>query len=459
MESLLIVYILTIFSISVIYRKKLTSINEYAIGAKNHSTLIIVAAILGSTIGGPMLLTRSKFAFDMNLTYILASFGSVFSIVFYYYFSPFLYKKYNQKISAGEIIEAGYGIAPRRITGICSVMLSIIFIGAQIKVFGLLFSYTFGIKVIYGLSICVAFVMSYSIFGGARIISANIIFKFYILLIIIPLFSGSTIEKFGGLSDFITHSSIKTGNFDLHKINIQSFLSMFFIFAIPYFNPPFISITLMGKNKNQSSSAFLISSIILVPLLCIFTLIGLTAYAINPDIAPQISFFYVADHTNSDYKSLLIVGVLAIITSTIDCYLNTGSISLVHDFFKTLYPEIKGKFELLLIKLASLFIMIMALMIAILFSDIYELVSYSTLVWGSTITIPLLFAILANPKMINFYIPLTLSIGIVSIWIVFQLEEKTQINPIIPAVIFSFIGCLFSIIQRQFFHNWKSHSK
>jgi hypothetical protein len=103
--------------------------------------------------------------------------------------------------------------------------------------------------------------------------------------------------------------------------------------------------------------------------------------------------------------------------------------------------------------------MIMALMIAILFSDIYELVSYSTLVWGSTITIPLLFAILANPKMINFYIPLTLSIGIVSIWIVFQLEEKTQINPIIPAVIFSFIGCLFSIIQRQFFHNWKSPSK
>ena len=451
MNSLLLIYLLSTIIIGIVYGSKVKTLTEYSVSSKNHSTIIIVATILGTIIGGPMLLTRSRFAYDMNLTYILGSFSTFFSLLSYYYFAPLLFNKYKDKVSSGEIIEASYGIMARRITGICSVILSVILIAAQLKVFAFLCNYIFDISNMLGLILCIFFVLSYSIFGGARIISVNMIFQFYILLIVLPLFSSSIIEQFGGLSDFITHSSIKSIKFHLSNINFSKFISVFLVYALPYFSPTIISIILMGKNNKQSSISFFISSFIFIPLLLIFILIGFTAYAINPDLVSQISFFYVTDHISGDYKSLLVIGIIAIIISSIDSYLNTASISLVHDILKTINPKIKDNLELKLIKLFNIFIMILAFLVAMIFSDIFELVTYSHLLWGSIITIPLIISLFSNNcQKINFYSSMIFSLITISIWTIFGFDSYTSLNPIIPGIISSFIGYFISYNYKTF---------
>ena len=445
MQSLIFIYIIATIIFGIIYGVRVTTNSEYFFGSKNHPTIIIVAVILSAFVGGPMLITRSRFAYEMNVTYLIASFGTFFSIILYCYLSPYLFAKYSDKNSAGEIIEASYGRYARIITGICGTISCLMLIASHIRVFSILLEYLFNIEMIYGSIICTIFVSSYSLMGGGRFISVNSIFQFYSLLIGIPLVFGSLIEKFGGIANFFNHSTIKSLELDLFKINPAKFLSLFFTFSIPYFGYSMISIILSGKNNKQASRAFLISSFIFLILLLIFVFLGFIAYTINPEIRSKFSFFYVSEHINSDCKSLIVVSMISIIISSIDLFLNSSSIAFIHDIVKVVFrARISEDKELKLLKLSSLFIMISALLISFAISDLYKLIKYSNIIWAPIITIPLAISIFTKPKKIYFYLSTITSIIILVIWNLLNLEKNIMLSPVIPAMLMSIIVYVYT---------------
>jgi SSS family solute:Na+ symporter len=451
MEYFVGIYIVIISILNIIYENKVKTVKDYIIGSNNNSTFVLIAAILGLMISGTLLITRSKMAYEMNFVYLLGCFGSFFRILSYCFIAPYLYKKYRDKISVGEILQDSYGLNARRITGLCGLILSILYIAAQMKVFALFLHYLFGMEILNGLILCLCFVLSYSLFGGARLISINMFFKFYILLIIIPLIFGDIMQKFGGFIEFFNHPIANSLYSDLIKIDIYKSLTIFFICALPLLSQPIISVIFMGKDAKQSSSAFLGSSFIFIILLLILTLRGFIIYIINPNLVSNFSFFYILEYINHSYKPLLVVGIISIITVSIDAYLNGGSVSLVRDLVKTILPKIEDKVELSYMKFSNLFIMLAAFIVAILFDNFLDLIIYSSLLWVSIITMPLLFAIFSDSKKINFYKSLIFTLISIIIWKIFDLENLTFIDPVIICFSASFLACITTKIFSKNF--------
>lgn len=103
--------------------------------------------------------------------------------------------------------------------------------------------------------------------------------------------------------------------------------------------------------------------------------------------------------------------MISIIISSIDLFLNSSSIALIHDVIKLAFGDrINENKELKLIKLSSLFIMISALATSLTISDLYKLIRYSNIVWAPIITIPLMISIFTKPKKIYFYLSIIASI-------------------------------------------------
>lgn len=379
----------------IIYGSQISNVQTYAIGNRNSSKIYIIAVILGTIIGGPMIFTRSEFAFNgsISLPMICASFGVCLSMLIYGIIAPKFRIRYAGKISAGEVIEEFYGKYGRYLTGLIGVIYSSIFIGAQIKAFTLTLSFMFDINEDYSRLICCLYVLSYGIFMGNRMSSINTLLQFYALIVLIPLIATNAIQKFGGLPYLFYNNSAALLANNFQNFDGISFLKNFLMISFPYFSPPIISIILSTNNQFQAKSSFYISSILSMIILLIIFIIGITAKVINPELDSDLSFLYVIDLVGDIYIPFMFGGIIAIITSSIDIYLNSGSVGFINDCLR-MSKKSDSNNSLWGIRLTHIIIILISLIISRSNFDMFDLISISRIFWGIFFTLPIMSLIL-----------------------------------------------------------------
>ncbi len=187
------------------------------------------------------------------------------------------------------------------------------------------------------------------------------------------------------------------------------------------------------------------AAIIMVPLCLIGALIGLIAYAANPDIpASQAAAYTFQTVLPAGLSGLAIAALLATIMSSADSYLNSAAISFVSDIIKPLQQKERSDTELLSIsRLTTVGIGAVAIMISFKAKNILDILLHTYKFWGPIILIPL--AALIMGKVISkkgFYACCLSGAGTVFLWEATSLETVMGIDSLIPGVLINFV-CFF----------------
>lgn len=433
----------------------IATIREYAIGNRNFSTATIAATIIATWISGSFFsVTISEtyknglwFAAPLAIGHVvtLLVIGRVFGARMKYFFGS---------LSVAETMGAVYGKHMRSITSVATILDSIGMTALQIKVFSVLFTYFMGFSSDYATIAASSVVIIYSAFGGIKSVTFTDIIQFITFGTLIPILLLFIWQIFGS-TEAITHTLQTNPNFDWHQLfNIGNpkFWPFFFIFlycAVPGLDAAMFQRALMARSVNQIKKSFTIAAIICLFIHLFCCLIGVTVLSHNPNIEPNGLLMYIIDnYSYAGLKGLTLVGIMAMIMSTADSWINTASVTFSHDLCEPL--GLKFKNELLVARIFAVVVGIAAVAMSLYVTTLLGLVLLTANFYRPIVTVPLAFAIfgLRTSKQVVFT-SIVAGATTVILWRTF-IQPSTGIDSVMPAMfvnLITFVGAHYLLGQ------------
>jgi Na+/proline symporter len=165
-------------------------------------------------------------------------------------------------------------------------------------------------------------------------------------------------------------------------------------FAVMNMFPTFIQRALINKDSSTTSKAIYIKSVIYAIFLIFVTINGLLAFVMYPDVKASLALPHLIDQIiPSGIQGLVVVGLLAAVMSTADSDLHLTSVTIVKDFIS---PNFKIENQTYMLKLArfiNITIGSLAIIIALCFDRVADLVIFISGFWGPVILAPLILAL------------------------------------------------------------------
>ena len=197
-------------------------------------------------------------------------------------------------------------------------------------------------------------VTGYSMFGGIVAVAFTDVFQFLIFFVALPVACVIGYKTVGDI-DTVWHS-LPDKHTQINTEDIFLFISFIFYALIPTTGIPFVQRALIAKDKKQFLQSFIGVAILIIPLFIIVCLIGLITYYNDSNVVPDQALYYFVDHyLPVGIKGLMVAGLLAIIMSTQDSFLNATSVLISHDICKQIWPLLTSKQELFIARISCVF--------------------------------------------------------------------------------------------------------
>lgn len=393
--SIIILYFVVCIGVGLYKSKSIKTLKEYTLGGRNFSDLVIITTLFATHIGA------SSTIGVVEKVYVLGMFFVVNSLV-----EPLFMWLVTMKIYAGNIDQfAGcmsvsdimgrlYGKAGRWVTNITAVFLSIAVVTLQSTAMGYLLHYFFSIPVHQCIITSTLTLALYSAFGGIRAVAYTDVFQFMILMVAMPaacfivygMESGGGIIHWHKVFDQLPQELL---TLSINKENIGLFLSLVFYKFLPQTEGTFIQRFLLSRNSNQLVRCLKV----VIPLNIFFSiticLISFFIKAKAPDIDPSIAFVhFIANYLIVGIKGLVIAGLLAVIMSTADSWLNTTSVLVTHDIIRKLI-SLNEKQSLIIARCSTLVISTLAILLSLSGKGVIELEWLGGNFWMPIVIVPL----------------------------------------------------------------------
>ncbi len=208
----------------------------------------------------------------------------------------------------------------------------------------------------------------------------------------------------------------------------------------------------MAKDYKHTIKGTLWSGIFSFPFFAITGLIGIVALSLKPDLNPNLSMpFVINEVLPVGLKGIVIAGMISIVMSSADSFLNAASVAFIHDIITPLKKqEMSSNQKLLAVRIITIFVGVFAIVFAIKIKSILDILLYSYNFWSPVILVPLVSAILGlktNKK--QFFIGAIAGIAGVIIWS-FVLKKPFGIDGLIIG-----LSCNFFAFFTAYFINKK----
>lgn len=393
--AIVAIYLIFTLIVGIWVSRGVSTFRDYAVANRNFSTPLLIATMFATNIGAGATVGIAGRVYDVGIVMVVACFGSaIHELITARYFAS-RFPKLKNMMTAGDIMEHYYGKSGKVITGIAGLLKCIGSIGVQIGAIGIAIEQYLGLNYTIGICIAYGFMVIYSAFGGIRAVSFTDAIQFSVLLIAIPMVCNFGLNQVGGYEKLF--SSLPEGHLSLFPASGDShyYLILFFIYCLPHMNPATVQRLLIGKNEWQIKKSLYISAALMVVYFIVVGLIGLIAFSINPNLSPEGAFpFVVKELLPTGVKGIAVAGLLAIIMSTADSYLNIAGVSFVNDLLKPLAPNsILLKNELLLARVSTGVFGAAAAVLVLQFDYILELGIWSMNFWIPIVLFPLFCAL------------------------------------------------------------------
>ena len=419
------------------------NIKEYAIGSRNFSTATISATIIATWIGGGFFYSAISETYKEGLWHLIARFGDVLTLLIVGYIIAPRIGEFLGKISVAEIMGELYGKKIKFITAIASILLSVGYVAVQIKALIELFYHFFGVSSIYATLLAATVITVYSTMGGIKAITFTDVIQFLTFGVFVPVFAIFVWNLFDNPSGTVIATtksnplfSIDTV-FNFYDLKFYSFFILFLYYTIPGLDPATVQRILMAKNVIQVRKSFSLAAFFCFIIGGTACLIGITILAHNPNLNPDTLVTYVIDnYSYTGLKGLILIGIMAMIMSSADSYINSAAVIFAHDLIKP------SENTLNLSRIFSMFVGISATILALVTSSLYDLLLLAGNFYTPVITMPLLLAIFGFRSTSRVaLIAIVAGISSVVIWRVF-LQSITGVDSIIPGTIVNLVTML-----------------
>ena len=377
------------------------NIKEYAIGDRNFSTATIAATIVATWVSGESFFSYLSDSFSQGLYAIWAYMLGEISYFFIvgYFLAPRL-AEFLGTLSIAEAMGDLYGKHVRIITAFTGCTGIIGLIAMQLMVAGLLFEYCFNVQGFYGIIISGLIITIYSSFGGIKSVTFTDVIQFVTFSTIMPIivyFIFSTLD----IADIFINTLNDNPTFDYSQVfdftqpKSLYYVSIALVVATSGFGPPMFQRMAMAKDTVQISKSYIIAGFTCILLALMMSWIGILVLSSQPNIEPSDVVKHVLfNYSQVGLRGLTLAGIMAMVMSTADSYVNSTSILIVHDFCKPLGLKLI-KNELFFSRIVSLLIGILAISIALYSSgNLMQILIASNTFYIPMITVPFILALM-----------------------------------------------------------------
>ena len=301
--------------------------NEFILSGRRLSLPGLIATLVTTWYGAILGIGENTYLYGIQTWFIFAFPYYVFAIIY----AVWVAKRVQQQkqLSIPDHFRKSYG----KTTGIISAVL-IVFLSSPapyILSMGILLQFLFGIKLGWGLIIATVFSVGYIWDGGFSAVVKTDYFQFIFMFlgfVILFIFSWRTavspVELFSSLP--IIHTQPLGGN------SLQYVLVWFFIALWTMVDPGFFQRCAAAESPEIARKGLLISIGFWFVFDCMTITTGLYAYIIVIPDQPLMSFpVLAAEILPPIYLGLFLVGIFAIIMSTIDSFSLINAITFGRD--------------------------------------------------------------------------------------------------------------------------------
>ncbi|MCP5369226.1 MAG: hypothetical protein H6909_00830 [Rickettsiaceae bacterium] len=423
--------------------KGVSTMQAYSIGNKDFSTATIISTIVATWVSGEFFFTIVAETYTQGLSFIaivmLSDFlglfliGSVFAVRM---------QKFIDKLSIAEAMGDLYGKEVRIITAISGFIAISGIISIQLKISGLLFEYALGVPLIYGIVISGIIITIYSSLGGIKSVTLTDVVQFIAFGTIIPVIAYFLIK---GISSDKSVVQTITENplFDTTKIfsfsnpNLYYLISIFLWSAIPSFNPAIFQRIAMAKDTNQVRQSFIIASMFCLLLAAIVSWIGVLILTIYPNLkGEEVLKVMISEHNwITGFRGIILAGVMAMVMSTVDSYINSSSILLVHDLRQSLGKPLLAN-ELKTTRICSAIIGIISILFAIRSGSFLDLFIWASMFYMPVVTVPFIMTIFGFRSSSKSVISgMIAGFSVAMLWEILLKEQMQNIGGLIPGML------------------------
>jgi SSS family solute:Na+ symporter len=391
-----IFYFSIVLIIGLTISNQVKTMSDYTTGNRNYSAFVIFATLSSAFIGGGFTSGLAEKVFSTGIIYILVMWGfSVKEILVATLIAPRM-TIFKDAISVGDIMGMLYGKGAKVFTGLASLLVCGGIAGAQFGAFGYMLEILIDIPPFLGVMIGASIVIVYASLGGMKAVVANDILHFCVLMIALPL-----VLIFGlyhrGDPSFILQNLPSSHLALFESIPPLAALSLFLSFFFgETLVPPYVQRLLIGKNFKETAKGTLWSGLLSFAFFILIGFIGLIALQLNPNLNPNLALpFVIQSVMPAGLKGLAISGMIAVLMSSADAFLNSAGIALSRDVIGVLRPKpLDNKTELLISRFATLVVGLTAVFFALRISSVLDILLYAYNFWTPFILVPLVAGIL-----------------------------------------------------------------
>lgn len=357
----------------------------------NH--LLLVATIFASSIGGGTTFGISEKAFSETIAH---SYGLLIAmpvdILIAIYIVPKLIQHYGSQ-TIGDIMSSYYGLPGRYIGGLSAILVSVGLLAAQISVSGRIFEYILQVDYMLGVTLSYGIIVIYTTIGGLQSVIFTNLIQFFAMIVAIPIITIFGLYQIG-FDNFISSIPLDKVSFSANQDLIGITISAALGFSVINLLPTFIQRALINKDSRTTTNAILIKTGVYVIFLIFVTINGLIAYVQYPDIKASLALPYLIDHIIPvGVQGVVVVGLLAAVMSTADSDLNITSVTIVKDIFNPLFSVKNQDSMLLIARIMNVLIGSIAIVIALCFSKVVDLVIFVVGFWSPIVLVPMIFGL------------------------------------------------------------------
>ena len=435
---ILVLYIIAIISIGWIAAKKVKTLDDFATGGRHYTTFFITATLASSFIGGGFTTGLAEKVYSLGLIYIIALWGfSLKEILVAKYIAPKMVN-FPSAHSVGDIMGQLYGRRAKIFTGISAFLVCAGILGAQLMAFGHICNVLLGISSHFGAFICALIIMTYAGAGGMRAVVANDTLHFCVLMVSLPLVFYFGTQAIGGFEKLYFYSSMNFSNNISYSSIALIFLSFFFGETLV---PPYVQRLLIGKTIKDTIKGNMASGLLSIPFFLMIGLIGIIAVTMNPDLNPNLALPYVVlESMPTGLKGLAIAGMMAIILSSADSFLNAASVSITHDVLTPIIPRLTQAQKLLISKYSTYVVALSGLLFTLSLESAIDILLEAYMFWTPIILVPFVAGVMSvqRPKKAFLYGAIT-GISVVTVIRLLSLKHSAYFEISIWGILANFI--------------------
>ena len=450
MDQVIVVgYLLVVLGIGLWAGRGIRTLRDYSVVHRNYSSWVIFATLAASFIGGGFSTGNAAKVFVFGIANIVALWGfSLKELLIAAYVAPHS-GAFRDCISVGGIMRRQYGKTGQVITGVLGVLVCAGITGAQVGAMGAVFNTFLGVSRVAGIAIGCGIVIAYSTVGGMRAVVLTDLIQFVLLGVGMPLALWFGFRQVGGYAALA--QAVPAGHLRLFSDQMTpiALISLFLSFMLgETLVPPYVQRLLIGRNARATAEGSLYAGLFSIPFFAITGMLGLVALAIRPDLDSNQSLpFVIQTLLPAGIKGLVIAGMIGIVMSSADSFLNAASVALIGDVINPLRRrELSDRQGLWVAKAATLLVGLGAVVFAMKIENVLDILLFSYNFWAPVVLVPLvatLIGVKANRK--TFLVGSFCGVAALSIWH-WLFKDPQGIDGLVVGVIANLVA--FSAMHR-----------